>query len=176
MNVEFLTRAPFYQCSLLHDLAHNTRYVLMFASGCLFWWPKAGADHLPQRLSCRGRMTLVFAGLSFELFVVIALMSYGKPVRSSGMMFLSVFVLITLAAALVRHRQRGTAADRQAGAPAKCHIESGVPAPAPRRRQPVGPGGRPHSVLTTCPKTVRTQLAAGRADPCRPAVQPEDPQ
>jgi hypothetical protein len=32
------------------------------------------------------------------------------------MMFLSVFALITLAAALVRHRQRGTAADRQAGA------------------------------------------------------------
>jgi len=116
MNVEFLTRAPFYRCSLRHDLAHNTRYVLMFAYGCLFWWPKAGADHLPQRLSCRGRMTLVFAGLPFELFVVIALMSYGKPVRSSGMMFLSVFVLITLAAALVRHRQRGTAADRQAGA------------------------------------------------------------
>ena len=105
-----------YRCSLRHDLAHNTRYVLMFASGCLFWWPKAGADHLPRRLSCRGRMTLVFAGLPFELFVVIALMSYGKPVRSSGMMFLSVFVLITLAAALVRHRQRGTAADRQAGA------------------------------------------------------------
>ena len=116
MNVEFLTRAPFYRCSLRHDLAHNTRYVLMFASGCLFWWPKAGADHLPRRLSCRGRMTLVFAGLPFELFVVIALMSYGKPVRSSGMMFLSVFVLITLAAALVRRRQRGTAADRQAGA------------------------------------------------------------
>src|SRR5947199_54868 len=57
----------------------------MFASGCLFWWPKAGADHLPRRLSCRGRMTLVFAGLPFELLVVIALMSYGKPVRSSGM-------------------------------------------------------------------------------------------
>ena len=114
MNVEFLTRAPFCRCSLRHDLAHNTRYVLMFASGCLFWWPRAGADHLPRRLSCRGRMTLVFAGLPFELFVAIALMSYGKPVRSSGMMFLSVFVLITLAAALVRHRQRGTAADRQA--------------------------------------------------------------
>ncbi len=41
-------------------------------------------------------------------------MSYGKPARSGEMMFLSVFVLITLAAALVRHRQRGTAADRQA--------------------------------------------------------------
>ena len=61
-------------------------------------------------------MTLVFAGLPFELLVVIALMSYGKPVRSGGMMFLSVFVLITLAAALVRHWQRGTAAGRQAGA------------------------------------------------------------
>jgi hypothetical protein len=173
MNVEFLTRAPFYRCSLRHDLAHNTRYVLMFASGCLFWWPKAGADHLPRRLSCRGRMTLVFAGLPFELFVVIALMSYGKPVRSSGMMFLSVFVLITLAAALVRLGSAGPQPTARQ-APAKCHIESGVPAPAPRRRQPVGPGGRPHSVLTICPQTVRTQLAAGRADPCRPAVQPED--
>jgi hypothetical protein len=43
-------------------------------------------------------MTLVFAGLPFELFVVIALMSYGKPVRSSGMMFLSVEVPVTRAA------------------------------------------------------------------------------
>jgi hypothetical protein len=85
MNAEFLT--PFYRCSLRHDLTHNTCHVLMFASGCLFWWPKAGAGHLPRRLSCRGRMTLVFAGLPFGLFVVITLMSYGKPARSGGMMF-----------------------------------------------------------------------------------------
>jgi hypothetical protein len=169
--VEFLT--PFYRYSVRHDLAHNARYVPMFAPGACSGGQRPAPGHLPRRLSCRGRMTLMFAGLPFELFVVIALMSYGKSARSGGMMFLSVFVLITIAAALVRHRQRGIAADRQAGAGSR-HIESGVPAPAPRRRQPVSPGGCPHSVLTTCPQTVRTQLAAGRADPCRPVVQPED--
>lgn len=37
----------FYRYSLRHDLAHNASHVLMFAFGGLFWWPRAGADHLP---------------------------------------------------------------------------------------------------------------------------------
>ena len=143
MNVEFLT--PFYRCLLRHDLAHNASHVLMVAFGGLFWWPMAGADHLPRRLSCRGRMTLVFAGLPFDVFVVIALMSYGKPARSGGM------IPERLCA---DHTRRGAghalaARDRSrppGGAPdhAKTNREC--------RRQPRGAAGRsaPAGVHTRC--------------------------
>ena len=80
-------------------------------------------------------------------------------------------MLITLAGALVMHWQGGTAADRQAArriTPNRIESAGASPA-APPASQP-----RQASILgvTTCPQTVRTQL--GRADPCHPAVQPED--
>ena len=111
-------------------------------------------------------MTLMFAGMPFDVFLAIALMSYGKPVRSGGMMFLSVFA---------DHTRRGAGqapAGRDRSRPPggrriKPHrIQSAGASPAappasqPRRASTLG--------ATTCPQTVRTQL--GRADPCHPAA------
>lgn len=166
--MEFLT--SFYRYSLRHDLARNARHVLMFASGCLCRWPMAGADHLLRRLSCRGRMTLMFAGLPCEAFPAIALMSYGKAARSAGMIP-ERLVLITLAAALVMHRRRGTAANGQAARRITPHrIQSAEHSPA------APPASRPRRVSMLRANDVPSNSAgaarsrpSGSVPPGRPA-------
>jgi putative copper resistance protein D len=121
MYVEFLT--PFYRYSLQHGLAHNASHVLMFAFGCLFWWPMVGADRLPHRPSYRVRMTWMLSGMSAEVFLGMVLVSRSQPIaaaqgiadtRSGGAIFLGTSLLITVAAALIMRWQRKTAALRTA--------------------------------------------------------------
>jgi hypothetical protein len=72
----------------------------------------------------------MFARMPFEVFLAIALMSCGKLAWSGGMMFPIVSALITVAAAQVVHRQRGTPAERQAA----CRTTPRrIPVPAPAR-------------------------------------------
>ena len=108
MYVDFLT--SFYPFSLQHPLVHNASHVVMFAFGCLFWWPMLAVDQIPNRPAFSTRIIAMFVGMPFEVFLGLAILNFGRPIapehtlsdtHAGGAVFWGASMLITFAAALV---------------------------------------------------------------------------
>lgn len=100
----------FYPYTLTHPLAHDLTHLIMFWLGCLFWWLLVAADQLPHRPSPGVRVAMLAAGMPFEAFLGVALLSMRTSVapehtvadtQAGGALFWVVSMLITLVAALV---------------------------------------------------------------------------
>jgi cytochrome c oxidase assembly factor CtaG len=108
MYFDLLT--PFYRYSLEHDLAHNLAHVLMFAAGCVFWWPMIGADRLPNEPSVRSKVVTMAVGTVLEVILGVALIERSTSIapqhtlsdtRAGGAIFLVGSIIITIAASAV---------------------------------------------------------------------------
>jgi putative copper resistance protein D len=121
MYVVFLT--SFYPFSLRHPLVHDLSHVVMFALGCLFWWPMIAVDQLPNRPAFQVRIIAMFVGMPIEVFLGVVVMNFGHPIapqhtlsdtQAGGALFWGASMLITFAAALVMLAQWMTHEERRA--------------------------------------------------------------
>jgi cytochrome c oxidase assembly factor CtaG len=108
MYVDLLS--PFYPYSLVHPLVHDISHLVMFSFGCLFWWAVLGVDRFPGRPGFGARLAGLAAGMPFEAFLGIALLSMKSPVapehtladtHAGGGVFWMGAMTITFATALI---------------------------------------------------------------------------
>jgi cytochrome c oxidase assembly factor CtaG len=108
MYVELVT--VFYRYSVSHPVVHDLSHVVLFALGCLFWWPMVAVDELPDRPDFGARIFFLFIGMPFEVFLGVAIMGYGSPIapehtladtHAGGAVFWVSSMAITFTAALL---------------------------------------------------------------------------
>ncbi len=147
---------------LLHDLEHG----LYLAAGLLFWWPVAGLDPSPYRMSHPARVLYAFLQMPQNTFLAVAILFAGAPLyahyatlgspwgidaladqqRAAGIMWLAGDVLFLVAvsgliAAWMRHDARTTeATDRRADVARAAIREREAALRARRETEPGGPG------------------------------------
>jgi putative membrane protein len=80
MYLYFVT--PFYGYSLNHELAHNISHLVMFAVGCLLWWPMVGPDPVPGRPSPRARISAMLIGMPIEALLALLIVRRGPTVAN----------------------------------------------------------------------------------------------
>ena len=147
---------------LLHDLEHG----LYLAAGLLFWWPVAGLDPSPYRMSHPARVLYAFLQMPQNSFLAVAILFADAPLyahyvtlgspwgidaladqeRAAGIMWLAGDVLflvavIGLIAAWMRHDVRTTVAtDRRADVARVAIREREAALRARREAETGGPG------------------------------------
>jgi len=71
--------SPLYNAALEDRLVHDVEHALLFGSGLLFWWPAAGADPIPWRLSYPARLLYVGLQMPQNTFLSLAIYSASEP-------------------------------------------------------------------------------------------------
>jgi putative copper resistance protein D len=69
-----------YALTLRDPLVHNLVHVHLIFAGCLFWWPVAGVDPLPNRLSPMVKIFYLLLALPFHTILGMALESQTNPI------------------------------------------------------------------------------------------------
>jgi putative copper resistance protein D len=71
--------SPLYNAALEDRLVHDLEHALLFGSGLLFWWPAAGVDPTPWRLSYPARLLYVGLQMPQNTFLSLAIYSASEP-------------------------------------------------------------------------------------------------
>lgn len=71
--------SPLFDAALEDRLVHDFEHGLLFASGLLFWWPAAGVDPTPWRLSYPARLLYVGLQMPQNTFLSLAIYSASAP-------------------------------------------------------------------------------------------------
>ncbi len=71
--------SPLYNAALEDRLIHDLEHALLFGSGLLFWWPAAGVDPTPWRLSYPARLLYVGLQMPQNTFLSLAIYSASEP-------------------------------------------------------------------------------------------------
>lgn len=71
--------SPLFDAALEDRLVHDLEHALLFASGLLFWWPAAGVDPTPWRLSYPARLLYVGLQMPQNTFLSLAIYSANTP-------------------------------------------------------------------------------------------------
>lgn len=71
--------SPLFEAALEDRLVHDLEHGLLFGSGLLFWWPAAGVDPTPWRLSYPARLLYVGLQMPQNTFLSLAIYSASAP-------------------------------------------------------------------------------------------------
>lgn len=71
--------SPLFDAALEDRLVHDLEHAVLFASGLLFWWPAAGVDPAPWRLSYPARLLYVGLQMPQNTFLSLAIYSANAP-------------------------------------------------------------------------------------------------
>lgn len=71
--------SPLFEAALEDRLVHDLEHGLLFGSGLLFWWPAAGVDPTPWRLSYPARLLYVGLQMPQNTFLSLAIYSANAP-------------------------------------------------------------------------------------------------
>jgi putative copper resistance protein D len=79
VGVQFVTHLTgFYEAALRSAAVHDLEHVLYLGIALMFWWPVAGLDPAPRKLSHPARLLYLVATMPAEAFLSLALLN-AKP-------------------------------------------------------------------------------------------------